>query len=107
MITSYPHELHNSHNDYPLTPIHKTVLDDELSPDSLMLWQTFNPGSKRIPTPKLIPTLENKQNHILHYETLKLYLELGMRLDRIHKIIEYDKSPWLKPYIDFNARKDR
>ena len=42
---SYPHELHNLHNDYPLTSIHKNVVDDELSPDSSVLWQTFNPGS--------------------------------------------------------------
>ena len=27
-----------------------------------------------------------------------------MRLDRIHRAIEFDQSPWLKTYIDFNTQ---
>ena len=54
---------------------------------------------------KLVPTLQNKEKYILHNETLKLYLRLGMRLTKIHKVIKFQQSQWLKIYIDFNARK--
>ena len=54
---------------------------------------------------KLVPTLQNKEKYILHNETLKLYLRLGMRLRKIHKVIKFQQSQWLKIYIDFNARK--
>ena len=31
-------------------------------------------------------------------------LQHGLRLDRIHQAIEFDQSPWLKTYIDFNTQ---
>ena len=31
-------------------------------------------------------------------------LQHGLRLDRIHRAIEFDQSPWLKTYIDFNTQ---
>ena len=31
-------------------------------------------------------------------------LQHGMRLDRIHRAIEFNQSPWLKTYIDFNTQ---
>lgn len=54
---------------------------------------------------KLVPTLYHKEKYVLHYETLKLYLKLGMKVTKIHKILEFQQSPWLKTYIDFNAQK--
>ena len=31
-------------------------------------------------------------------------LQHGLRLDRIHRAIEFDQLPWLKTYIDFNTQ---
>ena len=36
---------------------------------------------------------------------MQLYLELGMKLKKIHKILKFKQSDWMKPYIDFNADK--
>ena len=57
---------------------------------------------------KLIPTLNKKTNYVLHYRNLKLYLDLGLRLTKIDRVLELSKSIWLKDYIDFNTemRKD-
>lgn len=42
---------------------------------------------------------------MLHYRNLKLYLELGMKLKRIHKVLEFDQSTWLQSYISHNTIK--
>ena len=77
----YPSELHDLHNDYPLVP------------ETMVL--------NRVP--KLTPNLRNKTKYILHHKNLGLYISLGLRLTKIHRIIEFKQSKWLAPYIALNT----
>ena len=79
---TYPEELHDLHNDYPLCP--ERVECDK--------------GVK-----KLVPNLRNKNNYVVHYKTLMQYLSLGMELKKIHRGIKFIESDFLKPYIDKNT----
>ena len=45
---------------------------------------------------KLIPNLRNKTNYVLHYRNLQLYLLLGMQLIKIHRILKFKQSDWIK-----------
>ena len=42
---------------------------------------------------------------MLHYENLRLYLRLGLKLKKIHRVLEFNQSQWLKPYTEFNVQK--
>ena len=42
---------------------------------------------------------------MLHYEYLKLYLQLRLKLKKIHRLLKFNQSQWLKPYIEFNTQK--
>ena len=70
----YPESLHDPHNDYPLAPETVTVNNVE----------------------KLIPNLRNKNKYVVHYENLKLYERLGLKITKIHRGIKFEERAWLK-----------
>ena len=99
----YPQDLHNLHNDFPLGPEKIKVDKNMLSDYCKQIADKFNISSGLVH--KLIPTLNNKEKYVLHYRNLKLYLSLGLKLKKIHRVLQFNQSPWLKQYIDFNTQK--
>ena len=99
----YPEDLHDLHNDYPCAPEKLKVTDDMLSEYCREIKDKFNISSGNVN--KLIPTLSDKKNYVLHERNLKLYLSLGLKLKKIHRVLEFSEKPWLKQYIYFNTYK--
>ena len=64
----YPISLHDLHSDYPLAPERIEV-------------NKVN---------KLIPNLRDEKKYIIHYENLKQYLSLGLKLTHIHRGIKFE-----------------
>ena len=54
---------------------------------------------------KLVRNLLPKKNYVVHYRNLKYYLSKGLILKKVHRILEFKKSAWMKAYIDFNTQK--
>ena len=99
----YPKDLHDLHNDYPLAPEKIKVKKEMLSNYCETIRSKYNISTGLVE--KLIPTLSNKERYVLHYRNLKLYTELGLEVDKYHRVLEFDQSPWLKQYIDYNTEK--
>ena len=99
----YPEELHELHNDYPLAAEKMKVTKDMLSPYCKTIQEKFGVTIGQVA--KLTPTLTEKKNYVLHYRNLQLYLSLGLKLKKVHRVLEFDQSPWLRQYIDFNTQK--
>ena len=98
----YPEHLHDQHNDYPLAPEHVLPEYRHLSPLQKNLAKQYN-LPKNGNTKKLIPNLNDKKNYIVFGTALKLYLELGMRLTNIHRIMAFEQEAWLAPFIAHNT----
>ena len=45
----------------------------------------------------------DKTKYVLHYRNLQIYLSLGMKLKKIHRILEFNEAPWMEPYIRMNT----
>ena len=99
----YPQELHDMHNDYPVCPEKVKVSKNMLSAYCKKIAEKYNISIGLVS--KLIPTLRDKKEYVLHYRNLQLYLDLGLKIKKVHRVLKFDQSPWLKQYIDFNTEK--
>ena len=77
----YPNELQNLHSDLPFLP-ERMVINN---------------------TKKLVCNLNDKKNYVVHINVLEQALDHGLKLRKVHRVIEFDQEAWLKEYIDVNT----
>ena len=77
----YPNELQNLHSDLPFLP-ERMVINN---------------------TKKLVCKLHDKKNYVVHINVLKQALDHGLKLRKVHRVIEFDQEAWLKEYVDVNT----
>lgn len=95
----YPSSLHDQHNDLPLAPEKLTINPSWLSTFARSFGiKTSSDGPK-----KLIETLFDKNNYVCHYRNLKFYVKHGLKVKRLHRVIQFKQSRWLGDYISKNT----
>ena len=99
----YPSELHELHSDYPLASEKLKVSKDMLSDYCLSIADKYD--VKVGDVAKLIPNLRDKSCYVLHYKTLQLYVSLGIVAEKIHRVMKFKQSDWLKSFVMFNTAK--
>ena len=77
----YPSSLWEEHNDYPLAP-------DRIKLDKVE---------------KLVSSFLPKEKYVVHYKSLKQYIEMGLVLKKVHRGIKFYQSRWMEPYIRKNT----
>ena len=82
----YPDHLHDHHSDLPF------CLEKKIPP---ML------GAKH---PKLLATLEPKEKYVIHFVALKQAINHGLVLKKIHRALQFKQRPFLKDFIELNAK---
>ena len=95
----YPENLHKKHREFPLAP-HQHVI----APDDLSVYQDNCHdilGTKPKKEKKMTATFLKREKYVTHYQNLKLYVKLGMKVTRIHRVLKFHQSNFLKKYIDF------
>lgn len=104
----YPNHLHDLHNDLPLAPESLSIKMNDLSPYCRKLFEKLH--SKKANgeiSKKLVPTLRTKTKYVVHYRNLQFYINHGLVLREIHRVMSFTQFAWLKPYIEYNTRKRR
>ena len=81
----YPNKLQNLHSDLPFLP-ERMIINN---------------------TKKLDCNLNDKKNYIVHINVLKQALDHGLKLRKVHRVIEFEQVAWLKEYIDVNTELRR
>ena len=54
---------------------------------------------------KLISSLTDKTRYVIHEMNLKQAVDAGLKLTKIHRVVEFNQKPWMKDFIDFNINK--
>ena len=101
----YPIYLHDAHNDLPLLPEKRKTERSMISDYQYKMYQeTYGDERRFTSTAKLTPTLYDKTYYTLHERCLKQCLDLGLVLKKIHKVIRFKQSTWMKGYIEHNTQ---
>ena len=78
----YPKELHENHNELPF------------------LMERMKIGRVE----KLVPNLKDKKGYVVHIKALDQALKHGLKLKKVHRVIEFQQSKWMKAYIMLKTR---
>ena len=81
----YSKELWELHNDYPLAPDKIEIKEEVLCEYQLKITNLYNIPIGNVK--KLVPNFFHKEEHVLHYENLQLYLRLGLKLKKNTSLI--------------------
>ena len=57
------------------------------------------------PTSKLLCDVAIKIKYTTHYRMFKFYINMGMKVTKIHTIYRFKQNPWLAKYNDHNVQK--
>ena len=55
---------------------------------------------------KLVPNLMTKHKYVLHYRNyrnLQLYVSLGLKISKVHRVLEFNQEPRMSSYIMMNT----
>ena len=107
----YPSNLHDKTKDFPLAPESGEVTEDMLSPFMKQFYKQILENRNQSSTQsfkssrKLLLTQNDKEHYVVHFSLLQFYLEMGMKIKKIHRVIRFTQKRFLEPYVKFNSER--
>ena len=98
---SYPEDIQKDHRSFPLAPHHLDITEAYLSPYSKDRLIERGSNVSTYKSKKLVASFLDREYYICHYLNLKLCLELGLKLVRVHRVLSFKQAPILRPYIEY------
>ena len=80
----YPKELQKLHKDYSLAPGKTEIKREILYENQLKIADLYNIPFGNVK--KLIPDFFDKEKYMHHHENLQLYLKLGLKFKKLHRL---------------------
>ena len=92
------------HNNYSSAPDKIQIKKEMLSNYQLKTANFYNISIA--PLKKLGPNIFYKEKYMLHHENWQFYLRLGLKLKKRHRVLLFNQSQWLKPYVQSYTKKE-
>ena len=98
----YPNAIHDRDDDYPLAPEVMQIQTEMLSEKQMRLRRLYYGNSDPF-SRKLICSLFLKKHYVVFSETLKFYIDRGIKVTKLHRAIRFETKEMLANYIQFNT----
>ena len=53
---------------------------------------------------QLVPNIRDKKGYAVHTKKVNQALMHGLKLKKVHRVIDFEQSNWMEPYIMLNSR---
>ena len=101
----YPKDLRELHDVQPLAPDKIEIKRELLSDYQLKSVDLYSISVGNVEN--LVSNFYDKGKYLIHYENLQLYIRLGLKLRKIHRVLELNQSQWLKPYVELTHKEEQ
>ena len=75
---------------------------EKLNDTQLKILRNYRISKSNLQVTNLVPHLMSRKKYCVHYLNLKFYIEHGMTVEKVHRVIAFEQKPWLAPYINKN-----
>ena len=107
----YPTHIHDKTKDFPLAPESGEVTEEMLSPFMQQLYKqiqenrNFSSDKPYSSSRKLLLTQCDKEHYVVHFAVLQFYLEMGLKIKKVHRVVRFTQKRFLEPYVSFNSER--
>lgn len=69
------------------------------------VYSALNDGRTTYKSKKLTATFNDRENYVIHFANLKYYLQQGMVLKKVRRVLAFRQTLFLKDYISWCTNK--
>ena len=95
---STPANLIQENKNFPPIIKRLTITDEYLSPFMKGQWEKKNKNGEKLKRETVVQCFE-AENHLLMTSLVKFYISIGLKITKVHKVIQYQPFKCLSPFV--------